>query len=302
MTTENTPGNLMLTRIFNAPRALVFKAWTDPFHLARWWGPHGFTNPRCEWDLRPGGQIDVHMRGPDGRVYPMFGEYREIVEPERLVFTTGALDADGSRLFEILNTVTFAETGDQTTLTLRTEVLNVTPEAAQYLDGQAEGWAQSLERFETLIAQSDREIVISRTFDAPRELVWEAMTDPERVVKWWGPRGFTTTIQEMDVRVSGAWNLIMHGPDGVNYPNSSIFTEVVKPERLAYNHGGGREGAQTPNFEMAWTFDAINAGKTRVTIHMVFATAADRRAIAGDYAAIEGGKQTLERLAEQLHT
>jgi len=90
---------------------------------------------------------------------------------------------------------------------------------------------------------SDREIIISRVYDAPRDLVWEAMTDPKHVVHWWGPRGFSTTTEVMDVRPGGTWKHVMRGPDGTEYPNKSIFVEVVKPERLVYTHGGGKKGA-----------------------------------------------------------
>jgi uncharacterized protein YndB with AHSA1/START domain len=158
MTTENTPsstpGELVTTRIFNAPRRLVFQAWTHPTHLAQWWGPHGFTNPRCEWDIRPGGKIHVDMRRPDGTIYPMFGTYREVIDPERLVFTSGALDPHGNPLFELLNTVTFTDEPDgKTKLTLTTHLLSVTEEARHYLNGHKAGWTQSLERFEDYIQQ-----------------------------------------------------------------------------------------------------------------------------------------------------
>ena len=86
----------VITREFAAPRELVFKAWTDPKHLAQWWGPKGFTNPVCEWDARPGGKIYDVMRAPNGADYPMGGEFREIVPPERLVLMCGALDAKGN--------------------------------------------------------------------------------------------------------------------------------------------------------------------------------------------------------------
>src|ERR1700675_291772 len=109
---------LVITRIFDAPRALVWTAWTDPRHMAQWWGPKGFTNPVCEMDVRPGGAIRIVMRGPDGIDYPMFGWFREIVEPERLVLVTAVDDAKGDRLFEVLNTVTFTERGGKTTLTM----------------------------------------------------------------------------------------------------------------------------------------------------------------------------------------
>lgn len=101
---------LILTRILGAPRSLVFKAWTDPKHLARWWGPRGFTNPVSELDVRPGGRMRIDMRGPDGTSYPMKDIFHEIVEPQRLVLRSTALeDAAGRPLLEILNTVTFDE-------------------------------------------------------------------------------------------------------------------------------------------------------------------------------------------------
>lgn len=90
-------NELHLTRVFGGPRKTVFKVWTDWKELAKWWGPRGFTNPVCEVDIRAGGAIRIHMRGPDGRVYPMTGEYREIIEPERIVFLRGALDAGATR-------------------------------------------------------------------------------------------------------------------------------------------------------------------------------------------------------------
>jgi uncharacterized protein YndB with AHSA1/START domain len=147
---------------------------------------------------------------------------------------------------------------------------------------------------------SDREIVVTRDFNAPRELVWEAWTNPEHVVHWWGPRGFSTTIEKMDVRPGGIWKHVMHGLDGANYPNKSVFKEVVKPERIVYSHGGGREGGRGAHFVATWTFDATAADKTRVTIRTVFASATDRDFVIKEYGAIEGGKQTLARLAEYL--
>lgn len=145
----------------------------------------------------------------------------------------------------------------------------------------------------------DREIVITRAFDAPRELVFKAWTDPQHLAHWWGPDGFTTRIQEMDVRPGGAWNLIMRGPDGTDYPNHSIFTEVVKNERLAYSHGGGKEGGTPADFHATVTFEK-DGEKTRVTLRMLFKSAALRNQIATEYGAIEGGKQTFARLAEHL--
>jgi uncharacterized protein YndB with AHSA1/START domain len=146
---------------------------------------------------------------------------------------------------------------------------------------------------------SNREIVITRVFDAPRELVWDAWTDPAQVVKWWGPRGFTTTVHEMDVKPGGVWRLTMRGPDGAEYPNKSIFIEVTKPERIVFSHGGGRKGEPGAQFEATWTFEAQDQ-KTKLTARMVFPSSEAREQVVKHYNAIEGGNQTFDRLAEQL--
>jgi uncharacterized protein YndB with AHSA1/START domain len=146
---------------------------------------------------------------------------------------------------------------------------------------------------------SDREIVLTRLFDAPRDLVWQAITSFDHVAHWWGPIGFTTTIEEMDVRPGGVWRQVMHGPDGTDYPSTSVFTEVVKPERLCYRHSGGKKGQPEAHFESTWLFEA-QGEKTKVTLRMLFPTAAARDLNEKTYHAIEGGKQTLSRLAGHL--
>jgi uncharacterized protein YndB with AHSA1/START domain len=144
---------------------------------------------------------------------------------------------------------------------------------------------------------ADRELVFTRLFNAPRELVYQAFTQPEHVVHWWGPRGFTNTILEMDVRPGGVWRLIMHGPDGTDYPNRIEFTEVVPPERLAWAHGD----FERIHFHSTVTFEP-EEGKTRLTMTLLFATAAERQQTADRYGAIEGNKQTMDRLEEYLPT
>jgi uncharacterized protein YndB with AHSA1/START domain len=146
---QSAHRELIMTRIFDAPRELVFKAWTDPKHVARWWGPNGFTNPVCEMDLRPGGSFRIVMRAPDGVDYPTTGVFREIVEPERLVFTNVALGKEGNPVLEGLTTVTFVEHDGKTKLTLhslQTSAVGFVAEAEPKLEGMEEGWRQSLDR------------------------------------------------------------------------------------------------------------------------------------------------------------
>src|SRR5260370_34042770 len=160
MATGNIMANeeqvLVLTRVFDAPRELVFKAWTDPKRVAQWWGRAGFTHPVCELDVRPGGAILIHMRGPDGTVYPMTGVYQEVVEPERIVFTSAALDAAGNPMFELLTTVTFAEQGGKTKQILRARGIKRTAQATPYLAGMEAGWTQRLERLAAYVATESK--------------------------------------------------------------------------------------------------------------------------------------------------
>ncbi len=142
----------------------------------------------------------------------------------------------------------------------------------------------------------DREIAATRVFDAPRELVFQMFTDPKHVVHWWGPNGFTNTIHEMDVRPGGVWHFIMHGPDGVDYPNRITFLEIVKPERLVYDHG---EKGQPGFFHVTVIFED-QGGKTKLSMRGVFESAAERDQVIEKYNAVEGMQQTLERLKEYL--
>ena len=151
--TKPAEREITITRVFDAPRVLVFKAWTDADQLAQWWGPKGFTNPVCEIDVRVGGAIRIHMRSPDGNVYPMKGEFREIVAPERIVFTNIAVDAAGNPIIEGLTTVTFAEHGGKTTMTLHTRGRAMVDYAVAYLQGMEMGWTGSIDKLETLLTR-----------------------------------------------------------------------------------------------------------------------------------------------------
>jgi uncharacterized protein YndB with AHSA1/START domain len=145
---------------------------------------------------------------------------------------------------------------------------------------------------------ADREIVISRLLDAPRELVFQAFTDPQHVVHWWGPDGFTNTISEMSVHAGGVWCFIMHGPDGTDYPNQIVYSEVSAPARLVYTHGDGI--SEAGQFHVTVTFEA-QGRKTLLTMRSLFATAAECEHVKG-FGAIEGGQQTLQHLEDYLPT
>jgi uncharacterized protein YndB with AHSA1/START domain len=145
-------GTVTLTRVFDAPRELVWRAWTDPKQMAQWFGPRGFS-ATCELDVRVGGALRIVMHGCDGNDYPMKGVFREVVAPERLVFSNIAVDQEGNHLLKGETTVVLETQGDKTKLTLHAHAAGLVPAAPQMLAGMEAGWSQSLDKLKELVAR-----------------------------------------------------------------------------------------------------------------------------------------------------
>lgn len=143
------------------------------------------------------------------------------------------------------------------------------------------------------MSTADREISAERLLDAPRELVFDVWTNPKHVAEWWGPNGFKNTVHEMNVTPGGIWRLTMHGPDGTDYPNEIHYIEVKRPELLIYSHGGAEN--HPDSFRVTVKFTAIG-NKTKLTMQMLFKSAQERNDVAEKYGAVEGLRQTLDRL------
>jgi uncharacterized protein YndB with AHSA1/START domain len=143
-----------------------------------------------------------------------------------------------------------------------------------------------------------RSIVGTRVFNAPRELVFAAFTDPTHLAQWWGPDGFTTTTSRFEFCKGGVWRLVMHGPDGRDYQNLITFDEIIAPERIAYRHGGA-DDVEPVQFNTTLTFEDLG-GKTRLTWHGTFPSAEERARVIMEYGADKGLVQTMARLAEYV--
>jgi uncharacterized protein YndB with AHSA1/START domain len=137
---------------------------------------------------------------------------------------------------------------------------------------------------------SEREIIIKRLINAPRELVFEAWTDPKHMDVWWGPNGFQNTTHSFEFKVGGTWNFTMRGPYG-DFPSTIVYEEIVRPERIVYTHSGV--------FKAIITFEEIGA-KTELTMRSIFNRVEDLKEAVEKYKAIEGGNQTLDRLEAYL--
>jgi len=138
----------------------------------------------------------------------------------------------------------------------------------------------------------NREIRFVRTFKAPIELVWEVWTKPEYIAKWWGPNGFTNTIHVMEIQEGGEWKLTMHGPDGTNFPNRSIFKEIVPLKKIVFEHFN-------PHFFTTVLFKS-NGGETLINWSMLFDTEEMRDIVVKQHKADEGLKQNVEKLDRYL--
>ncbi len=135
----------------------------------------------------------------------------------------------------------------------------------------------------------DRELLLTRVINAPVALLWEVWTKPEHIANWWGPNGFTNTISKMDIKPGGEWNLVMHGPDGTDYINKSIFKEVVLHKKLVYEHVSGPKFTATIQFEE-------QGDKTLLTWHMLFESHEQFVQVVKTFKADEGLKQNIEKL------
>jgi uncharacterized protein YndB with AHSA1/START domain len=141
---------------------------------------------------------------------------------------------------------------------------------------------------------SDREVVITRTIEGPRRLVFEAYTDPRHLGRWWGPDGFTTSTHAFEFRPGGVWEFDMQGPDGTGYPNWVQWREIVPPERLVFLYG---DMPDDPNAFLSTVTLVERGGATEVTMRALFNTRAQRDDVVARFGALERGQETLGRLA-----
>ena len=294
---------LSTTRVFDAPREMVFKAWTDPKQFARWFPPDGFT-AACELDVRPGGSLRVDMKGADPalgpdfyeKVFPGKGVYQEVVANELLAFTFEASGEEGAPPMKMLMTVVFEDEGRKTKLSIHQTAETVADYEALVKIGASEGLRQSLDKLtalldgrgpDTTVSVSGRTLTLTRVFDAPRELVWKAYTDPAHIVKWSFAKDWESPFAETDIRPGGKFRIRMrpadHSEEGFVFEGT--YRDVDKPSRIVQVIADGRV--------MTTTFDDVG-GKTRLTLTLEMSESEERERA--------GWGQILENFAKHVAT
>lgn len=312
---------IVLSRVFDAPRALVWRAFTDSARLAHWWGPLGFSTRTHQMDVRAGGSWRFVMIGPDGHEYENLITYLEVVEPERLRYKHGGNGDTEPVNFEVL--VTLEPEGERTRVTMRS--IFPSHQALEFVVtryGAIEGGKQTLGRLaEHLVADAsvaqDQPFVITRVFRAPRALVWDAWTQREHLMRWMGPKGTTIARSSLELRPGGVFHYGMQSPDGKLMWGKWVFREIVRPERLVVvvsfsdEHGGLTRHPLAPDWPLetlsTTTFAehaGIGGGTTVVLKWLPFnATDKERATFAASHAGMaQGWGGTMEQFEAYLAT
>jgi uncharacterized protein YndB with AHSA1/START domain len=322
-TTPSKARELIITRTFKAPRMLMWMAWTNAEMLKLWWGPRGFTAPVVKLDLHKGGKYLVSMRSPEGKDIWSTGTYKEVIPMEKLVMTDSFADENGNVVpatyygmgaefpLKMTITVTFEEQDGKTKFTLTHSDISTLGDADRA--GMQQGWTESFDKLAEILERKasagsktnlvaepgKQEILISREFDAPRELVFRAFTDPELYTQWLGPRGLTMTLETFEPRSGGNWRYIQRDPDGNEFAFHGVNHEVIAPERIISTFEF--EGLPEKGHVLLQTarFEALPGNRTRLTYQSVFQSVQDRDGML--MSGMEGGmNDSYNRLDELL--
>jgi uncharacterized protein YndB with AHSA1/START domain len=234
MAARNKPNEIHLTRVYDAPAAVVWDAFTDPDQCARWWGPRGFTLTTHSKDLRPGGHWTYTMHGPDGVDYPNKALYHEVEKHRKLVYDHGAND-DRPPLFRV--TVLFSELDGETTMEMTMSLSSAEKAAATRRFIKEAGGNSTWDRLAEYLDETRNgrdSFVINHSFAAPIGVMFGMSTDPSHLVRWLPPAGFDMTVLRANIETGGDCFFRMSNGEGVAFYGRFDYREIVEPRRIVY--------------------------------------------------------------------
>ncbi len=323
----NGTQELIISRHIRAPRDKVYKLLTDPLRIPAWWGPKWLSTVVNKMTVMPGGTWRFVQTDNEGKQFAFHGVYHEVVIPERLVYTS---EFEGTPGNVTLYSEQLTEENGFTVITSHVIFQSVEDRDQKLRWGMEEGVREMTRRMNELLVKEqmgdrrettmDRNepimekyedhgecITITRTFDAPREQVWERWTEPDQYMCWWGPKDFTSPYAKFDLRPGGTYLSCMRGPDGKEYWDTGRYEQIDKLKRIVYTDTFADEhgNAVPPSYygmigdrpvEMAVQINLEDMGdRTKLTIEHCGLT--DRNFL--DQAK-EGWNQSLDKLAECL--
>jgi uncharacterized protein YndB with AHSA1/START domain len=265
-------SEISLIRIFDAPVKMVWDAWTDSEQVAKWWGPRGFTITTHHKDVKTGGSWDYIMHGPDGVDYPNKTKFLEVEPYSRMVYDHGDND-DRAPMFRV--TVNFSEISGKTKMEMTMAFPTVEAAAISKKIIKKHGGESTWDRLAEYLSPTDK-FVINRSFDAPRDVVFEMWTDPKHLSQWTGPTGSSMEYLKADIKVGGTSFYCMSGVGNTKMYGKVHYKEITKPNRLVYTQVFCDENENITRHPMAptWpetmlttvTLEEEGVDRTRVTI------------------------------------
>ena len=265
MPAKSKSNEIQISRIYDAPVAVVWDAWTDPEQVAQWWGPRGFTLTTHSKDLRPGGHWAYTMHGPDGVDYPNKTLYFEVEEHAKLVYDHGGND-DRPPMFRV--TVTFAEVEGKTHMDMTMSL--PTPEAAEEARkfikkaGGNATWDRLAEYLEKG-SSGKEQFVINRSFDAPLDVMFEMWTNPQHISRWLAPTGFEMQFLGAEIKTGGSALYFMSNGEGVKFHGRIEYLKIQPPDCLVYTQQFCEEQESISRHPMAPTWPATMLTTVKLT-------------------------------------
>ena len=252
--TPTKSNEIKITRLYDAPVKAVWDAWTDPAQAAKWWGPRGFTITTHSKDLRVGGHWEYTMHGPDGTDYPNYATYFEVEKQAKLVYDHGAAGEGEPPMFRV--TALFSEVKGKTKLEM--SMAFSTPAVAEEMrkfikKAGGEGTWDRLGEYLAKESTGKEVFIINRAFDAPIDVMFDAWTKPEHMVKWSGPTGSEMKFIKADVRPGGSGFYVMTLGDVKMYGKTQ-YIEVRRPDRIVYTQQFCDENEKISRHPMAPTW------------------------------------------------
>ena len=324
---RKTESALLITRSYSTSQRRVFRAFTVPALLMRWWAPKGWSTPYVSVDCRKGGLFHYCMRSPEGKDIWGRGVFREIDAPKRIVYSDSFADEEGNPVdpshygmsaeypMTTQVTISLARFKGGTKLTLRHDV----PRTFLESEMMQQGWNEMLDRLGTLLAETsmevskvDNETIFTRSFAVPRDRLFNAWLDQELLAEWWGPHDFTNPACITNPKQGGGYRIVMRSPEGIDQSVSGEYLEICTPECLTFTnmiddapaefleqlnkyHHGARY-TSFPTLTLSLQFEE-QAEKTCLTLRTCFASNGERDAfIKLGYP--EGMAESLEKLEE----